>query len=117
TPKASEKGKAPNIQIQNPTPSHAGQEGDWEDDEYDKNEAIRVIHDMHRELTAIYQLWNPKSRDYPANPAGVLDLARNINAFINKDPTRLMPAAYPQIPKKPRHQQVPMPGTQTAPKK
>src|SRR5205085_3122932 len=65
TPKASEKGKAPNIQIQNPTPSHAGQEDDWEDDEYDKNEAIRVINDMHRELTAMHQLWNPKSRGYP----------------------------------------------------
>jgi len=104
TPPQIQKGKALEIQVIYPTPSHAAPEQEWVDDLPDRpptDNETKQLAELFYNLTNLHKKWDPKAPMMTPLPEGLIELATTINNLVRDNPMPLMAGMYPKTPRKP----------------
>jgi len=102
TPLQIQKGKAPEIQVIHPTPSHAAPEQEWVDDPPDRpptDDEAKQLAELYYNLTNLHKKWNPKAPIMDPWPEGLIQLAATINDLLRDNPMPSMAGMYPKTPR------------------
>jgi len=104
TPLQIQKGKAPEIQVIYPTPSHVAPEQEWEDDPPDRpptDDDVKQLAELYHNLTNLHRKWDPKAPMMDPSLEGIIQLAATINDLVRHNPIPSMAGMYPKTPRKP----------------
>ena len=104
TPPQIQKGKAPDIQVIHPSPSHAALELEWVDDSPNlppTDDDIKQLAELYHNLTNLHRKWDPKAPMMDPLPEGIIQLAATMNDLVNDNPMPSMAGIYPKTPRKP----------------
>jgi len=120
TPPQILKRKASEIQVIQPTPSHAQGEQAWEDEpppSQPTEDEARQIYELYINLTSLYKIWDPKAQPFEPSPEGIIQLAAAINDLVKDNPMPSMAGMYPKTPRKPTRPLPAYAASRSAPKK
>jgi len=115
-----QKGKAPEIQVIHPTPSHAAPEQEWVDDPPDHpptDEDAKRLAELFYNLTNLHKKWDPKAPMIHPSPEGLIEVPTTINDLVRDNPLPAMAGMYPKTPRKPSRPSAAYPASRSAPKK
>jgi len=117
TPPQIQKGKALEIQVIYPTPSHAAQEQEWEEDSPPDKDEARFIASLYKNLTGFRRRWDPQAPTIPLTSDGLIQLIESIDELIRDNPMPSMAGMYPKTPRKPARPLPAYAASRSAPKK
>jgi len=120
TPPQIQKGKAPEIQVIHPTPSHAAPEQEWVDDPPDHpptDDDAKQLAELFYNLTNLHKKWDPKAPMMNLSPEALIELAATINNLVKDNPMPLMAGMYPKTLRKPLRPSAAYLASRSAPKK
>jgi len=115
-----QKGKAPEIQVIHPTPSHAAPEQEWEDDTPDHpppDNDVKQMAELYHNLTNLHRRWDPKAPIIDLSLEGLIQLMAIINDLVGDNPMPSMAGMYPKTPRKPLRPSAVYSASRSAPKK
>jgi len=115
-----QKGKAPEIQVIYPTPSHAAPEQECVDDPPDRpptDDDAKQLAELFYNLTNLHKKWDPKAPMMNPSPEGLIELVATVNDLVRDNPMPSMAGIYPKTPRKPSRPSAAYPASRSAPKK
>jgi len=120
TPPQIPKGKAPEIQVIHPTPSHTAPEQEWVDDHTDPpptDEDVKQMAELYHNLTNLHRKWYLKAPMMDRSPEGLIQIAAIINDLVRDNPMPLIAGMYSKTPRKASRPSAAYPASRSVPKK
>jgi len=120
TPPHIQKGKALEIQVIHPTPSHAAPEQEWVDDPPNRpptDDDAKQLAELFYNLTNLHKKWDSKPPMMHPSPEGLIELPATINDLVRDNPMPSMAGIYPKTPRKPSRPSAAYPASRSAPNK